>query len=97
MQGNPDLAGKGLDDFGNLCLISRSMNSKFSNNMPKAKIGNFGKIDEIKNGLSLKLLEMMEKTKEVGDWSEKEIAEYDKEAKEKLRKAIHIENGNVIQ
>lgn len=88
MPGYENLKGNGLDDFGNLCLISRGMNSKFSNNMPKAKLENFGKIDEVKNGLSLKLLEMMDVVGEKGEWGSNEIAEFDNYAKEKLEKAL---------
>lgn len=88
MPGYEDLKGKGLDNFGNLCLISRGMNSKFSNNMPKAKLDNFGMIEEVRNGLSIKLLEMMDIVKKRNDWGIEEIAEFDKQAKEKICKAI---------
>ena len=88
MPGYDDLKGKGLDDFGNLCLISRGMNSKFSNNMPKAKLDNFGMIDEIRNGLSIKLLEMMDVVKNRNDWGMEEIAEFENQARERLKKAI---------
>ena len=88
MPGYDDLKGKGLDDFGNLCLISRGMNSKFSNNMPKAKLDNFGMIDEVRNGLSIKLLEMMDVAKNRNDWSVEEIAEFENQARERLKKAI---------
>ncbi len=91
MPGYEDLKGKGLDNFGNLCLISRGMNSKFSNNMPKAKLDNFGMIEEVRNGLSIKLLEMMDIVKKRNDWGIEEIAEFDKQAKEKIRKAIVVE------
>lgn len=88
MPGYDDLKDKGLDDFGNLCLISRGMNSKFSNNMPKAKLDNFGMIEEVKNGLSIKLLEMMDVVKSRNDWGVEEIAEFEKKAKDKINKAI---------
>ena len=88
MPGYENLKDKGLDSFGNLCLISRGMNSKFSNNMPKAKVENFGNIDEIKNGLSLKLLEMMDIVRDKNEWGETEIAEFGKLAKERLKNAI---------
>lgn len=61
----------GLDDFGNLCLISRGMNSKFSNSMPKAKYDNFGKIKGIE--LSIKLQQMFEVVINDGDWSTPQI------------------------
>lgn len=77
-----------LHSFGNLCLISSSMNSKFSNNMPKAKLANFGLDEEVRNGLSLKLLEMMDVVKEKGDWSENEIKVFNEEAKQRFQEAL---------
>lgn len=88
MPGYDNLKDRGLDCFGNLCLISRGMNSKFSNNMPKAKLDNFGLIEEVRNGLSLKLLEMMDIVKSKGDWSETEIKEFDKLAKNRILEAL---------
>ncbi len=88
MPGYDNLKDKGLDNFGNLCLISRGMNSKFSNNMPKAKLDNFGLIEEVRNGLSLKLLEMMDVVKSKGDWGETEINEFDKLAKKRILEAL---------
>lgn len=88
MPGYENLQGKGLDKFGNLCLISHGMNSKFSNNMPKAKLDNFGRIDEVKNGLSLKLLEMMAMVDNEGEWGVAEIDTFEKMATEKLKRAI---------
>ncbi len=87
MPGYDDLKDKGLDDFGNLCLISRGMNSKFSNNMPKAKFDNFGLVEEIRNGLSLKLLEMMDVVRE-GDWGESQIKEFEERSKNQIREAL---------
>ena len=88
MPGYDNLKDRGLDCFGNLCLISRGMNSKFSNNMPKAKLDNFGLIEEVQNGLSLKLLEMMDVVKSKGDWGETEIKEFDKLAKNRILEAL---------
>lgn len=88
MPGYEDLKDKGLDCFGNLCLISRNMNSKFSNNMPKAKLENFGLIDEVRNGLSIKLLEMMDVVKNNHEWGEKEISEFEEQAISRLQEAI---------
>ena len=45
-------------------------------------------IDEIKNGLSLKLLEMMDIVRDKNEWGETEIAEFGKLAKERLKNAI---------
>lgn len=88
MPGYEDLKDKGLNDFGNLCLISRGMNSKFSNNMPKAKLDNFGLIEEVRNGLSLKLLEMMDVVKLRGDWGEAEIKEFEESSRNRILKAL---------
>jgi len=92
MPGYDNLNEKGLDDFGNLCLISRGMNSKFSNNMPKAKLDNFGLIEEIKNGLSLKLLEMMDIVKEKGDWGEAQIIKFETDARNRILDALQKNN-----
>ena len=88
MKGYPVLNDDVLHSFGNLCLISSSMNSKFSNNMPKAKLANFGLDQEVRNGLSLKLLEMMDVVKEKGDWSENEIKVFNEEAKQRFQEAL---------
>jgi hypothetical protein len=88
MKGYPVLNDDVLHSFGNLCLISSSMNSKFSNNMPKAKLANFGLDEEVRNGLSLKLLEMMDIVKEKGDWSENEIKVFNEEAKKRFSESI---------
>ncbi len=52
---------EGLDDFGNLCIVTTSVNSKFSNQSPKQKSEN---INLIKEG-SLKLQKMAELTKRI--------------------------------
>ena len=57
----------GLDYFGNLCLVQRRTNSKFSNLSPESKKGSFG--DTIKNG-SLKLRIMSNETITNADWKE---------------------------
>lgn len=85
-----------LHSFGNLCLISSSMNSKFSNNMPKAKLANFGLDEEVRNGLSLKLLEMMDVVKVKGDWSESEIKVFNEEAKQRFQEALSIRGESAV-
>ena len=52
-----------LHSFGNLCLISTSMNSKFTNKLPVAKYAEYGD-NEKARGLSLKLQEMFDVVKE---------------------------------
>lgn len=64
------------------------MNSKFSNNMPKAKLDNFGLVEEVRNGLSLKLLEMMDIVKKDEDWGEQQIHEFEKLSKERILEAL---------
>lgn len=48
-----------LNSFGNLCLITNSMNSKFTNQLPSAKYAEYG-ADEKARELSLKLQEMFD-------------------------------------
>lgn len=83
---------KNVDKFGNLCLISSSINSKFSNNMPKAKkenfyVGEYGRF-------SIKLQELFERTKENVVWDEKLIDSITEEnittIKESLSPNFHI-------
>ena len=86
--GNPKLSNEdGLNAFGNLCLISRGMNSKFSNNMPLAKVKNFGN-EAVAQELSLKLNEMMDVVRNKGDWGKEEIAEFETQAKERILNAL---------
>ncbi len=94
MKGYERLNEDVLHSFGNLCLISSSMNSKFSNNMPKAKLANFGLDEEVRNGLSLKLLEMMDVVKEKGNWSENEIKVFNEEAMRKLSSVFRKQLSN---
>lgn len=73
-----------LQSFGNLCLISRGMNSKFTNNLPKAKNENFGNPKMMKN-YSLKLQNMMNCIKMNEMWDESKIEEKEQEAKNKIK------------
>ena len=87
MPGYKPLPTEYLNSFGNLCLISSSMNSKFSNNMPKAKYDNFGSSEEMRSALSLKLQEMMERVKE-GEWEKDQIKAHYEEARERIKNAL---------
>ncbi len=87
MPGYEPLPPEYLNSFGNLCLISSSMNSKFSNNMPKAKYDNFGSSEEMRSALSLKLQEMMERVKE-GEWEKDQIKAHYEEARERIKNAL---------
>ena len=90
MPGYEPLPTEYLNSFGNLCLISSSMNSKFSNNMPKAKYDNFGSSEEMRSALSLKLQEMMERVKD-GEWEKEQIKAHYEEARERITNALQGE------
>lgn len=90
MPGYPPLPTEYLNSFGNLCLISSSMNSKFSNNMPKAKYDNFGSSKEMCSALSLKLQEMMKSVKD-GEWEKEQIKAHYEEARENITNALQAE------
>ena len=69
----------GRDVFGNLCIISRSVNSKFSNLSPESKMKSYERM--VKKG-SLKLRRMGEiiKTKSSNqDWRDRACQEHEKE------------------
>ena len=87
MPGYEPLPPEYLNSFGNLCLISSSMNSKFSNNMPKAKYDNFGSSEEMRSALSLKLQEMMESGND-GEWRENQIKAHYEKARERITNAL---------
>ena len=90
MPGYKPLPTEYLNSFGNLCLISSSMNSKFSNNMPKAKYDNFGSSEEMRSALSLKLQEMMERVKD-GEWELEQIKAHYEKARERIKNALQGE------
>ena len=86
--GNDSLDASVLNSFGNLCLISRGINSKFSNNMPKAKVANFKNDKDVKD-LSIKLEEMIEITDQQG-WGKDQIEFFENQAKERIKKALGL-------
>ena len=82
----------GRDTFGNPCIISRSVNSKFSNLSPESKMKSYERM--VKKG-SLKLRRMGEiiKTKSSNqDWRDRACQEHEKEMisilEENIRKVI---------
>ena len=87
MPGYEPLPTEYLNSFGNLCLISSSMNSKFSNNMPKAKYDNFGSSKEMRSALSLKLQEMMVSVND-GEWEIEQIKAHYEKARERITNAL---------
>ena len=87
--------GPFLNSFGNLCLISTSMNSKFTNRLPAAKYAEYGASEKIR-GLSIKLQEMFNTVeynkarkdlKEV--WFEDDIIKAEKKAISRLMKYLN--------
>ena len=65
-----------VDRFGNLCLIQRNVNSRFSNMSPEAKKSTFK--DMIKKG-SLKLRIMSKNTKSSQEWKDSDCAIHEQE------------------
>ncbi len=76
-----------LHSFGNLCLVSRGMNSRFTNNLPGAKYENFGNAEAMKT-YSLKLKSMMDTVKRGEKWNKEKIKQEEQEAKERISKAL---------
>lgn len=83
-----DLFGRLVDRFGNLCLIQRKENSRFSNLSPHSKYDTYKKTIE---RASLKLRIMGEMTIDATEWKDKLCAEHEKEMLNLLRKACKIE------
>lgn len=79
------------DRFGNLCLVTREVNSKFSNAPPKAKMS----FDKIINKGSLKLRLMSESTNTNEEWKKEggNCAEHEKEMLNLLSSACNISHN----
>jgi hypothetical protein len=73
MDGFLPLESAALHEFGNLCLISHSKNSRLSNFPPKAKLAHFAANIKQKQIDSLKLYNMIKMVEEKSDWGEGEI------------------------
>lgn len=87
--GRPPMKFEPLHSFGNLCLISRGMNSKFSNYLPSGKADNFGDSESMKS-YSLKLQKMIMFVKREKVWDEDTILEKEQEAKAILSNALSV-------
>ena len=89
-----------LNMFGNLCLISSSTNSKFTNNMPEAKLANFKDMDSVVSQ-SLKLQDMFrtvqrnraERAADESAWDVKDIELAEDKAVSLFRKYLTIAEG----
>ena len=83
----------GVDRFGNLCIIQRNVNAKFSNMSPEAKKSTFGKM--IAKG-SIKLRKMSKLTETNGDktastyWKETMYKKHEEEMIKRLAEACGI-------
>lgn len=75
-----------VDTFGNLCIIQRNVNSKFSNMAPEAKKSTYK--DMISKG-SLKLRIMAEKTNSSIEWKDKDCAVHEDNMISMLKAAIN--------
>ena len=88
-----DPKGPFLNSFGNLCLISTSMNSKFTNRLPRAKYTEYG-ADEKARQLSLKLQEMFDVVEQnkgkarAMEWFETEIKQAERKALERFERFL---------
>ncbi len=69
-----------LNNFGNLCLISRSKNSKLSNSLPRAKKEHYinNDIDSIKQAIMMSY----------NNWGKEEIEKHGKEMKKLLKSQL---------
>ena len=79
---------KHLHSFGNLCLVSNSMNSKFSNSLPAAKYSNFGTDNEQNKTYSIKLQNMMQSMRDHDKWDENKIEQEAQNAKNLMIKYL---------
>jgi hypothetical protein len=92
MEGHPKLESDALHEFGNLCLISHSKNSRLSNFPPKAKMAHFATGIAGKSVDSLKLYEMIKLLKDNDDWSEEEIEKHGNDMIELLLASTAVRN-----
>lgn len=84
---------KTVNSFGNLCLITSSMNSRFSNLMPNAKYDQYGADNKDVGKQSIKLMQMFEMAKEKSTWNKKTIEDFTKDCKKTLADELGIEDN----
>jgi len=68
-----------IDRFGNLCLISQQKNSRFSNDLPKAKKANYHRPDDKPESLKMELM-----WQQADDWNEENLTAHEELIKEIL-------------
>ena len=74
-----------VDTFGNLCIISRSVNSKFSNLPPESKMQTFERMVQ-RGSLKLRIMGNIIKGCSDRDWAEHACREHEEEMLELLKK-----------
>ena len=76
----------GVDTFGNLCIISRSVNSKFSNLPPESKMQTFERMVQ-RGSLKLRIMgNIIKERRSDQDWVEHACREHEEEMLELLKK-----------
>ena len=75
----------GVDTFGNLCIISRSVNSKFSNLPPESKMKTFERMVQ-RGSLKLRIMGNIIKGCSDRDWAEHACQEHEEKMLELLKK-----------
>lgn len=88
-EGYKKMAPADLNHFGNLCLITGSANSKFSNQSPKAKLTNK---NTIKSSQKLRVMASIAKGKE---WNKEVIKEHGRKMYDILEKELVKEDINI--
>ena len=66
------------DRFGNLCIISRSVNSKFSNLSPESKMNTYKKMVQ-KGSLKLRIMGDIIEGCSSEDWKQRKCVEHEEE------------------
>ena len=95
MEGHSTLGADILHEFGNLCLISHSKNSRLSNLPPKAKLAHFSAGIRKNTIDSLKLYEMTKVAKDE-EWGEDEIIEHGQEMIDLLLSSTKVPKKSVV-
>lgn len=80
-------AWDGIDTFGNLCIISRSVNSKFSNLSPESKMKSYKKMVQ-KGSLKLRIMGDIIEGSSSEKWRQSACAKHEKEMISLLCEAV---------
>lgn len=82
------------DTFGNLCIISRSVNSKFSNLSPESKMKSYGKM-VMKGSLKLRIMGNIIKKYSNEKWIKAQCQEHEHKMVELLETACRMLNTDI--